>query len=99
MVEKALRLCEGSARYAAHLRRRNLLAAAVQGEALALPDAGQGPSRLFRRFVDGEQIVTSPMCLTAPSTRVQFDGAAGDGCRQGAESEGKRPVIPTQGGQ
>ena len=44
MVEKALRLCEGSLGTLRIYDGETFhLAAIVQGEALALPDAGQGP--------------------------------------------------------
>jgi hypothetical protein len=82
MVEKALRLCDATRGTLRTYDGENFqLAAAAQGEALALPDAGRGQSSLFRRFVDGEQIVHladvlsfgSGLCgnpVTAPECKI-----------------------------
>jgi hypothetical protein len=80
MVEKALRLCEATRGTLRTYDGENFhLAAAAQGEALALPDAGQGQSSLFRRFIDGEQIVHLADVLNSaeyqsnPSVRLGMD--------------------------
>jgi class 3 adenylate cyclase len=86
MLEKALRFCE-----ATHGTLRTFdgesfhLAAAAHGEALAFPDRDRlrpgGPSSLFRRFIDGEQIVhltdvlNSPEYQSNPTVRQGWDAA------------------------
>ena len=82
ILHKALRLCQ-----ATHGTLRTFdgeafhLAASAHGEALTLPDAGRGPVSLFRRFVDGEQIVhladvlESPEYQFNPTVRAGMDAA------------------------
>jgi GAF domain-containing protein len=79
MLEKALRLCE-----ATHGTLRTFdgeafhLAAAAHGEALAFPGLRPGgPSSLFRRFIDGEQIVHLTDVLERPE--YQFNPTARQG--------------------
>src|SRR5712671_6345928 len=62
MLEKALRFCEATHGTLRTFDGENFhLAAAAHGEALAFPGRDRlrpgGPSSLFRRFIDGEQIV------------------------------------------
>jgi GAF domain-containing protein len=82
MLEKAIRLCE-----ATHGTLRTFdgeafhLAASAHREALALPDAGRGPSSLFRRFIDGQEIIhladvlDSPEYQFNPGVRAGMDAA------------------------
>jgi len=83
MLEKALRLCEATQ---GTLRTFDgeafLLAAAAHGEALAFPGLRPGgPSSLYRRFIDGEQIVhladvlESPEYQLHPTVRAGMDAA------------------------
>ena len=76
MLEKALRLCE-----ATHGTLRTFdgeafhLAAAAHEEALAFPGLRPGgPSSLFRRFIDGEQIVHLADVIESPE--YQFNPTA-----------------------
>src|SRR5205823_4830477 len=86
MLEKALRFCE-----ATHGTLRTFdgesfhLAAAAHAEAFAFPGRDRlrsgGPSSLFRRFIDGEQIVhltdvlNSPEYQSDPTVRQGWDAA------------------------
>ena len=82
MLEKAVHLCE-----ATHGTLRTFdgeafhLVASVHREVLTLPDAGRGPSSLFRRFIDGEQIIhladvlDSPEYQFNPGVRAGMDAA------------------------
>jgi len=86
MLEKALRFCEATHGTLRTFDGENFhLAAAAHGEALAFPGRDRlrpgGPSSLFRRFIDGEQIVhltdvlNSPEYQSNPTVRQGWDAA------------------------
>jgi GAF domain-containing protein len=78
MLDRAVRLCE-----ATHGTLRTFngetfhLVATAHGEALVLPDAGRGPSSLYRRFSDGEQIIHLADVLDSPEYQLNPGVRAG----------------------
>src|SRR5215831_182341 len=78
MLERSVRLCE-----ATHGTLRTFdgeafhLVASVHREVLTLPDAGRGPSSLFRRFIEGEQLARCFATQRGKAARRYFGTAPG----------------------